>query len=126
MEAKLTDRILTYCIAAVWLVNGLYCKVLNRVPRHQEIVGEILGHDHAYWLTKLIGFGEVILCAWVLSGLHRRLCTLLQVALVMGMNVLENMLVPEMLLWGKMNFVFASLFSVILLWKEFMLNPNKK
>jgi hypothetical protein len=27
-------QLLNYLIAAVWLVNGLFCKVLNLVPRH--------------------------------------------------------------------------------------------
>jgi len=35
--------IVTYLIAAVWLVNGLFCKVLHLTPRHERIVARILG-----------------------------------------------------------------------------------
>ncbi len=38
-------QLLTYAIASVWLVNGLFCKVLNWVPRHQFIVARILGKN---------------------------------------------------------------------------------
>ncbi|WP_420459075.1 hypothetical protein [Neolewinella sp.] len=38
-------------LALIWLTNGLYCKVLNLVPRHQEIVAAILGPAHARELT---------------------------------------------------------------------------
>ena len=37
----------TFLIAGVWLVFGLYCKVLNQVPRHEEIVAQILGTEQA-------------------------------------------------------------------------------
>lgn len=45
MKNNNIHQALTYFIALVWLVNGLFCKVLNLVPRHQEIIGEILGND---------------------------------------------------------------------------------
>lgn len=120
MQAKRGDQVLGYLIAGVWLVNGLVCKVLNLVPRHQEIVGVILGEEHAPLLTKLIGIGEMLLGGWVLSGLYRRLCVVVQITLVVLMNVLEAVLVPDMLLWGRLNIVFAMLFCALLYWKEFM------
>ena len=120
MQAKRGDQVLGYLIAGVWLVNGLACKVLNLVPRHQEIVGVILGEEHAPLLTKLIGIGEILLGGWVLSGLYRRLCVVVQITLVVLMNVLEAVLVPDMLLWGRLNIVFAMLFCALLYWKEFM------
>lgn len=46
MGDRTIHRILTYLIAAVSLINGLFCKVLNLVPRHRQIVAEILGEDH--------------------------------------------------------------------------------
>ena len=126
MYNKSFDQVLTYAIAGVWLVNGLVCKWLNLVPRHQEIVGVILGEQHAGLLTKLIGFGEVMLAFWVLSKIYQRTNTIVQIALVMVMNILETLLVPEMLLWGRMNMVFAVIFSGILLWKEFIFKPHIK
>jgi hypothetical protein len=36
-------RVLLVAIALVWLANGLLCKVLGLVPRHEAIVARILG-----------------------------------------------------------------------------------
>lgn len=103
-------RILTYLIAAVWLVNGLYAKVLNGVPRHQRIVAHILGDDYAPLLTKAIGFGEVLMAVWVLSRIKPRWCAVVQITLVTTMNVIEFITVPDLLLFGRFNAVFAGLF----------------
>ena len=107
-------RLLTYLIAAVWLINGLLCKVLMLVPRHAVIVGRILGPAHTGLLTRLIGLGEIGIALWVLSGRQPRWCALAQIALVMGMNALEFWLVPDLLLWGHANLLFAALFSILI------------
>lgn len=103
-------RLLTYLLAAVWLVNGLYCKVLNGVPRHQLIVVRILGADHGELLTKAIGFGEVLMAVWVLSQVKPRWCAITQIALVATMNLIEFVLAPDLLLYGRFNAGFAGLF----------------
>lgn len=48
-------RVLTYLTATVWLVNGLFCKVLNFVPRHEQIVSNILNENYSRPLIILIG-----------------------------------------------------------------------
>jgi hypothetical protein len=113
------QRLLTYVIALVWLVNGLYCKLLNGVPRHQEIVGWILGTQHSALLTKWIGVGEVLMAIWVVSGYWRRQNAMVQIGIVLLMNILEFVLVPHLLLWGKLNLVFALLFAVVIWWWAF-------
>lgn len=60
-------KVLRYTIASVWLINGLVCKILNLVPRHERIVARILGEDFAPQLTRLIGFSEVMLAIWIIS-----------------------------------------------------------
>jgi hypothetical protein len=50
IEQRMTTyKLLNYLIAAVWLVNGLFCKVLGLVPRHQEIVATILVFLKLLW-----------------------------------------------------------------------------
>ncbi|MES2731339.1 MAG: DoxX-like family protein [Bacteroidota bacterium] len=68
MQTKAIHKILTYLIAAVWLANGLFCKVLNLVPRHQLIVGRILGEEHAGLLIKVISVSEIMMAVWIVSG----------------------------------------------------------
>ena len=103
-------RLLTLLIALVWLANGLLCKVLLLVPRHAAIVARILGPAHATGLTRLIGLGEIGMAAWVLSGIRPRWCAWAQIVLIISMNILEALLAPDLLLWGRLNAVFAVLF----------------
>lgn len=86
------------------------------MPRHQEIVADILGNDHAGILTTLIGCGEIFLALWVWSGRLRLICGWVQIALVMTMNLIEQALVPDLLLWGPWNLLWALAFSVIVWW----------
>ena len=115
-------HLLNYLIAAVWLVNGLFCKVLNLVPRHQEIVAQILGSEHARVLTLLIGISEIMMAVWILNGIYTRLNALTQILIIATMNTLEFFLVPNLLLWGKANAVFAFLFILLIYYNEFYLN----
>jgi uncharacterized membrane protein YphA (DoxX/SURF4 family) len=117
-------KLLTYFIAAVWLINGLFCKVLNLVPRHQQIVARILGEEHARLLTFLIGFSEIVMAVWILSAIKTRLNAITQILVIAAMNTLEFFLVPDLLLWGRGNAVFAFLFIVIIYCNEFLLNKK--
>lgn len=109
---------LPFFFAAVWLVNGLFCKVLNLVPRHQQIVARILGEEYAFSITKVIGSLETVTAVWVLSRLRASLCTVVQMLLVATMNVLEFFLAPDLLLFGKGNMVVAAGFVFVLFWHE--------
>lgn len=110
--------------AAVWLINGLFCKVLNLVPRHQEIVGNILGESHARKITVLIGVSEVFMAIWILSRRYSRICASLQIAVIAVMNCLEFFLVPELLLWGRLNLLFAVILMALIYLQEFVLQPK--
>ena len=120
-----TNQILTYFIATVWLINGLFCKVLNLVPRHQEIVGRVLGNLHSQILTILIGVSEIIMAIWILSGFKSKVNAIAQIIIVATMNILEFTLVPDLLLWGKLNILFAFLFITIVFFNEFYLKQKQ-
>lgn len=124
MKNKQLSIILTYVIAFVWIANGLFCKVLNLVPRHQEIVARILGDDYARPLTFLIGISEVIMAIWILSGYKSKWNTWTQIGVVGLMNTLEFILVPDLLLWGKLNSVFAFMFILVVYFQEFKLRSK--
>jgi hypothetical protein len=123
---KLKKGILTYIIAIVWFVNGFFCKVLNFVPRHQEIVSRILGNEYASILTKTIGFSEIIMTIWILSKFKSRLNAIMQILIISVMNIMEFFTVPNLLLWGKLNSVFAFLFILLIYYNEFMFNKSVK
>jgi uncharacterized membrane protein YphA (DoxX/SURF4 family) len=124
MSKTTIHKLLTYGIAAVWLANGLFCKVLNLVPRHEQIVAKILGADHSRSLTVLIGLSEIVMAAWIILGYQRKLNAIAQIIVVVVMNTLEFILVPELLLWGKLNSFFACIFVLVVYFNELYLNKK--
>ena len=119
------NKLLNYLIAAVWLANGLFCKVLNLVPRHQEIVARITGSIHAGVLTRLIGLAEIAMAVWILSGFRTKLNAITQAVIIATMNSLEFMLAPDLLLWGRFNALYAFLFILVILVNEFYLRNRQ-
>ena len=116
------QRTITYLISLVWIANGLLCKVLNLVPRHEQIVSRILDNDYSRLLTVLIGLSEIVMAIWVLSGFKKRFCAITQMVVIATMNALEFILAPDLLLWGKFNSLFAFLFILVIYSNEFLLN----
>lgn len=122
---RICHVIVTGFICLVWFVNGFFCKVLNLVPRHQEIVSRILGEEHAGLFTRMIGVAEMMMAVWILTSIQRRFCALFQMVVVAIMNVLEFIFVPDLLLFGRMNSVLATLFMVLIYVHEFA-RPERK
>ena len=121
---KTIHKIFTFLTAAVWLINGLFCKVLNFVPRHEQIVGQILGEDFAKPLTILIGLAEIGMAIWILSRIKPKINAVFQMTVVAAMNVLEFILVPDLLLFGKANAIVAAGFIFLIYINEFVLGKH--
>lgn len=102
--------------ASVWWANGLLCKVLGMVPRHQEIVARILGEAHAHGMTLLIGAAEVLFGCWIFSGWKWRWSAALQVAGVLLMNVIEFFLARDLLLFGGWNAAIALAYCAVVMY----------
>jgi len=124
MSDKSLHKLLTFSIAAIWLINGLFCKILNLVPRHQQIVAHILGDNNARLLTVLIGLSETAMAIWILTGIKSRANAILQIIIIATMNTLEFSLAPDLLLWGKYNAAFALLLIIVVYYNEFYLNKK--
>lgn len=124
MMDKAIHTTLTYIIATVWIANGLFYKVLNLIPRHQQIVARILGIEHARFFTITIGCSEIFMAIWILSKIKARLNAIAQIAIVATMNTLEFIVVPDLLLWGRVNAVFAFIFILVVYFNEFYFNKK--
>jgi hypothetical protein len=74
--------------AAVWLHQGLWCKVLGRDPAHVAVVASLPGVSPttARRLTRALGAAETALAVLVLTRGDRRPVARAQLALVAGMN----------------------------------------
>lgn len=120
-NAPYLKQLFIWLIALVWLVNGLYAKLLGFVPRHQEIVARILGNEYAWTLTKLIGIAELVMFIWVFSRFKSRWSAIAQMTVVTIMNLIEFALARDLLLFGPLNLLFASLFIFFVGFTEFFL-----
>jgi hypothetical protein len=102
--------------------------VFNLVPRHEQIVARILNYNYSRPLTILIGLAEIIMAIWVLTKFKSKLNAVTQMIIVAAMNIIEFILVPDLLLWGKLNIIFAFLFIGLVYYNGFILNkkPNQQ
>ncbi len=123
-RARVLNRLLILFFSLIWLVNGLFCKILNLVPRHQQIVAEILGETYAKSLTIAIGVGEMLIAIWIISRKFAQLSAITQILLIVTMNILEFILAPHLLLWGRLNIVFALCLAALVYYQGFVLEPR--
>lgn len=61
---------------------------------------------------------------WILSHIRTRLNAISQITIIAIMNTLEFLIVPELLLWGRLNAFFAFLLISVIFFNEFYLNKN--
>jgi hypothetical protein len=80
--------LLQAAVAAVWLYEGLWCKVLGRSPHEFEVVAQVpfLAPSTSHALLRLLGVLEALLGVWVLIGWQPVAAALVQTALLIGLN----------------------------------------
>lgn len=123
MKSTLAKTI-DYLVAMIWLANGLFCKVLHMVPRHEQIVARILGNDYSRLFTTIIGISEMLMAVWIVSGIKPRLNVIMQIVVIATMNTIEFILAADLLLWGRVNAIFALLLIAIIYFNGFV-SKNK-
>jgi uncharacterized membrane protein YphA (DoxX/SURF4 family) len=76
-------------VAAVWLYEGLWCKLLRGEPRELEVVKAVPRYGARFGVPFLMALGavEVAIGLWVLSGAAPFLCALAQTVLLVSLNV---------------------------------------
>ena len=74
--------------AAVWLYEGLWCKLLRGEPREFEVVKAVPRYGERFGVPFLLTLGavEVAIGLWVLSGVEPFLCALAQTVLLVTLN----------------------------------------
>lgn len=75
-------------VAAVWLYEGLWCKLLGGEQHQVSVVEAVpkLGPRIGKTFLMALGVVEVAIAAWVLSGWMPGACALVQTALLVGLN----------------------------------------
>jgi hypothetical protein len=81
--------LLRVSVAAVWLYEGLWCKLLGREPHQVQVVESVPGLGPIFGRTFLLALGlvETALAMWVLSGSVPGLCAVTQTALLVTLNL---------------------------------------
>lgn len=76
-------------IAAVWMYEGLWCKILGRMPSQVEVVAAVprLGPRFGAGFLKALGVAEVAIAVWVMLGIAPGLCAIVQTVLLVVLNV---------------------------------------
>ena len=69
MTTDITDKSVRPLVASVWLVHGLYNKLLGGSPRHLAIVQSVPGlqGDTGRHVLVAVGVCEVGIAAWMLT-----------------------------------------------------------
>jgi hypothetical protein len=75
-------------VAAVWLYEGLWCKLLRGQPHEFEVVAAVpnLGPRFGALFLQVLGAVEVSLAAWVLSAIAPVPCAIVQTLLLVTLN----------------------------------------
>ncbi|MFW2478005.1 MAG: DoxX-like family protein [Sediminibacterium sp.] len=108
----------------MWLINGLFCKVLNLVPRHEQIVARILGSKYSKQLTIIIGIAEILIAGIVLIKLKTKMNAVMQMLIIASMNIVEFIAAPDLLLWGRANIILAFMLISLIYYNEFVLEKQ--
>lgn len=104
-------------VAAVWLYEGLWCKVLGRDPRQVQIVeafprlGPLVGRR----FLVALGMGETALAAWVMTGLTPGLCAITQTVLLVALNA-NGLLWARHLIHDPAGMVVKNVSFLLLAW----------
>ncbi len=105
-----------FAIAGIWLYQGLWCKVLGRVPRHREVMASspVFGGSSKQFAI-LLGWWEVALACWVLSGSYARAAAITQICLLVVMNT-GGLLWARRIIPDPAGMVFHNLALIVLIW----------
>jgi uncharacterized membrane protein YphA (DoxX/SURF4 family) len=106
-------------IAAVWLYQGGWCKLVAPNERHLRIVADFPGvrPADARKVLAMVGAVEVALAAWVLSGRAPRTAAAAQTALLGAMNG-SGLLFSRGTITELANMVTQNLALVALIWSS--------
>jgi DoxX-like family len=104
-------------VAAVWLYEGLWCKLLGREPRQRQVVGAMpyLTPRAGAIFLKLLGALEVAMALWALSGLAPILCAAAQTLLLVTLNV-NGLLWARRIIHDPPGMVIKNFAFLVLVW----------
>jgi uncharacterized membrane protein YphA (DoxX/SURF4 family) len=105
-------------IALVWFYQGLWCKVLGGIPRHESVIAAVplIGPAAGHAVLIALGLLECGIAVWVLLGRWMRWAAIVQTVLLIVMNagglIWAAHLIPDPAGMILQNFIFLLLIWV--------------
>jgi DoxX-like family len=104
-------------VAAVWLYEGLWCKLLGRVQSQVQVVTAVprLGPRYGLPFLKGLGLVEVGLAAWVMVGIAPGNCAIVETALLILLNA-NGLLWARRIIHEPLGMVVKNIAFLVLVW----------
>jgi uncharacterized membrane protein YphA (DoxX/SURF4 family) len=104
-------------IALVWLYEGLWCKILGRMPHQQSVVESVplFGPKFAHLFLLAIGVVECGFGIWVLTGWRLWWAALTQTAFLLSLNT-GGILWARHIIHDPAGMLVKNFVFVILMW----------
>lgn len=104
-------------VAAVWLYEGLWCKLLGRVQSQVQVVTAVprLGPRFGSPFLKGLGIVEVGLAAWVMVGIASGACAVTETTLLIVLNA-NGLLWARRIIHEPAGMVVKNISFLVLVW----------
>jgi hypothetical protein len=104
-------------IAAVWLYEGLWCKILGRAPSQADVVEAVprLGPRFGLLFLKALGMVEFLLAVWVASGIAPGTCAIVQTVLLLTLNA-NGLLWARHIIHEPAGMIVKNIAFLVLVW----------
>jgi len=104
-------------VAAVWLYEGLWCKILGRVQSQVEVVTAVprLGPRFGAAFLKALGVVEIALAVWVMAGIAPGVCAITQTALLVVLNA-NGLLWARRFIHEPAGMIVKNIAFLVLVW----------
>ena len=104
-------------VAAVWLYEGLWCKLLRGQPHEFEVAATVprLGPRFAAPFLVMLGMVEVGVAAWTLSAVAPILCAMVQTLLLVALNA-SGLLFARRIIHDPAGMVVKNFAFLVLVW----------
>lgn len=104
-------------VAAVWLYEGLWCKLLNGEPGQKRIVQAAAHHGLPVGSVFFVSLGilETGIAIWVLCGIAPFVCVVVQTGLLVGLNA-GGLLWARHLIHDPAGMVIKNFAFLVLAW----------
>jgi hypothetical protein len=104
-------------IAAVWLYEGFWNKLLGRAQREAQVVAAVprFGPRFGLLFLKALGVIEVAIAIWVMWGVFPGACALTQITLLIILNA-NGLMWARHIIHDPAGMVIKNLAFLVLVW----------